>query len=277
MELQKLPIRLLAIVWLLVGFSLDVAATGPRIKADLFSANANTIYAMDFPPFVTTDLANGGIALELARTALAAEKLEVPIVSQPLARMLKYYLFQEQALAVISLPLKLGAEQQQQLVFVPLLRLKKYYYVQSGKQPQGGSWDDNLQAFANRVYGADPEEDVEAYRKAGIRVENGKLITLLEKLKGGSIDFVAAAQPAVDWYLQRNFSEDQALFTRLEPMAAEETLFVIFNKRHPQGEKIAGQFKAGLAAMLSNGQYRMLLEKHLGGSEAVERYTLPLP
>jgi len=162
------------------------------------------------------------------------------------------------------------------LIFVPLLRLKTYYYVHAGKHPHGWSWDNKLQVFANLVYGAEPEEDVDAYLKAGIRIENGKLITLLEKLKGGSIDFLAAVQPTVDWFLQRNFADEQAQFIRLEPMAGEQTIFAIFNKRHPQGEKIAGQFKDGLAAMVANGQYRMLLEKHLGGGEAVERYTLPL-
>ena len=59
-------------------------------------------------------------------------------------------------------------------------------------------------------------------------------------------------------------------------MSGEDTVYVIFNKKHPQGERVAKQFQARLATMIANGQYQALLEKHLGDSQAVERHTLPL-
>ena len=105
---------------------------------------------------------------------------------------------------------------------MPLLRLKKHFYVHHGKHPQGLPWHNDLNALADQVYGADPEENVDAYRKAGIRVETGKLLTLLEKLKGGQIDFIGDAEPAVDWFLQRNFGAEKSQFLRLEPAAGEE-------------------------------------------------------
>ncbi|MGY6277735.1 substrate-binding periplasmic protein [Methylomonas sp. MgM2] len=275
MTIQRLLIRLSASILILLWCSLEALATGPRIKPDLFSSNANTIYALDFPPFVTNDLANGGVALELANAALETEKIDAPIISQPLARMLKYYLFQEQALAVIGGHLNFSAQEKEQLIFLPLLRLKTHYFFNRGKHPQGLSWSGNLQAFANMVYGAYPEEDVDAYRQAGIRIQSGKLLTLLEQLKNGAIDFISEAAPAVDWFLTRNFSKDQSQFVRMEPAAGELTIFVIFNKKHPQGEAIANRFKNGLAAIVASGQYQDVLEKQFR-DDGMGRYTLPI-
>lgn len=275
MNIQEFLIRLIAPVLLISAFSFDAAATGPRIKQDLFTPDANAIYALDFPPFITTDLADGGLAVEMARSVLAAEKVSASVNSQPLARMLKYYLFQEQALAVIGAHLNFSAEEQKGLIFVPLLRLKKYFYVHQAKHPQGLPWNNDLQALANTVYGTDPEENIDAYRKAGIRTETGKLLSLLEKLKAGQIDFIGEAEPAIDWFLARNLAADKASFIRLEPTAGEETIFVIFNKKHPKGETTAKQFKSGLAAMVASGQYKTILEKYWAGV-GIERYTLPL-
>lgn len=276
MNIQKCLIGVALTVALVSFFCVDARATGPRIKQDLFTPNANAIHALDFPPFITTDLADGGIAMALVNSLLGAEKINASVSSQPLARMLKYFLFQEQALAVIGSHLKFSAEEKEQLIFVPLLRLKKYHYVHQSKHPDGLPANNDLKALANMVYGADAEDDVEAYTKAGIRVENGKLLTLLEKLKDGRIDFLADAEPAVDWFLERNLAADKNRFLRQETPAGEETLYVIFNKKHPQGEAIAKQFKAALAAMVANGQYKTMLEKYLGGVAGVERYTLPL-
>ena len=274
--MQKLLIRLFVPLLLLMGFSFDAVATGPRITQDLFIPDANTIYALDFPPFISTDVAGGGVVQELANAVFEAEKLSATIVPQPLARMLKYYLFQENALAIIASRLKFSAEEQKQLVFVPLLRLKNYYYVYRAKYPHGLAWNNDLQVFSKLVYGASHEDEIDAYRKAGIRVENGKLLTLLERLKDGQVDFISGAEPAIDWFLRRNFKADQTQFMRLEPMAGDQTIFVIFNKKHPQGETIAKQFQDGLARLIANGQYQTLLEKRLGGSEGLQRYTLPL-
>lgn len=276
MNLHTFSIRWFAAIWLIWIFTCDALATGPRIKQDLFTRNPNAIYALDFPPFISTGEEDGGMIPALVAKVLAAEKLSAAISSQPLARMLKYYLFQEQALAVIANPIRFSPEQRKQLIFVPLLRLKKHYYVHQTKHPDGLPWSGDLQALTNEVYGANPEEDVDAYNKAGIDVQTSNLLSLLEKLKDGTIDFIGDAEPAVDYYLQRNLSADKAKFMRLEPAAGEETVYIIFNKQHPAAETIAKQFQAGLAALIADGQYQTLLEHYLGGKQAVERYTLPL-
>ena len=85
MGMQKMLIRVLALLLLFAVFVFEANATGPRIKQDLFSPNVNTVYALDFPPFVTTDLAYGGLVLELANAVFETEKIDAPIISQPVS------------------------------------------------------------------------------------------------------------------------------------------------------------------------------------------------
>ena len=276
MKRQKYWAQLFGIVTMLALMTVNASATGPRIKQDLFAPNTNSIYALDFPPFISTELPDGGLATALTHTMLEADHVDAPITTLPLARMLKYYLTQENALALIGNHLSFSAEAQKELIFVPILRLKQYYYVHQSKHPQGLPWKGELQTLTNYVYGANPEQDVSRLQKAGILIETGKLLTLLEKLQTGQIDFLGENELAVDWFLQRNLATDKARFIRLEPMSGEDTVYVIFNKKHPQGETMAKQFQARLATMVTNGQYQALLEKQLGGAQAVERHTLPL-
>lgn len=276
MNIKRSLIRLFPIICLALVFSGNAFATGPRIKHDLFVRNPNAIYALDFPPFISTDNVDGGLAMALVRKILDAASISASVSSQPLARMLKYYLFEEQALAVVANHIQFRPKQREQLIFVPLLRLKRHYYVHQSKHPQGMPEQSELSALATWVFGANPEEDVQAYTKAGIDVETGNLLSLLEKLKEGRIDFIAEVEPAVDWYLQRNLSADKAQFIRVDPAVAEETIFIVFNKKHAEGESIAKRFQSTLAAFIAEGRYQALLEQYLGGGAAVERYTLPL-
>ncbi|WP_019867707.1 substrate-binding periplasmic protein [Methylovulum miyakonense] len=276
MDIKKRPARLAVLLLAIAVCPASVWATGPRIKQDLFTPNANVIYALDFPPFITTELAGGGIAIELVNTVLQAEKINAPINTLPSPRMLAYYILQEKALAAVGGHLHFTAEEQKSLVFVPLLRLQEHYYVYRPKHPQGLPWQGDLKALATYVYGANQKEDVAAYQQAGVKVETGNTLTLLEKLKAGQVDFIGGPELAINWYLDRNFAADKDKFSKLEPNAGEGTLFIIFNKKHPQGETLAKQFKKGLAALIANGQYQALLEKQLGGGDAVSRYSLPL-
>lgn len=276
MSTHQLSKRLSVMLLVIAIYPVTALATGPRIKQDLFTPNANAIYALDLPPFVTTELTGGGAAIELVNTVLQAQKIDATINTLPLVRMLKYYVLQEKALALIGSHISFSAEEQKNLIFVPLLRLKQHYYVYQPKHPDGLPWNGDLKTLANLSYGADPEENIGTYQKAGLKVETGKLLSLLEKLKSGQLDLLANSVLAVDWYLDRNFAADKARFSKLEPAAGAETLFMIFNKNHPEGAALAKQFQDGLTAIIANGQYKALLEKQFGGSEAVDRYILPL-
>lgn len=271
------PFKRLTVMLLVIAiYPVMAVATGPRIKQDLFTPNANAIYALDLPPFVTTELNSGGAAIELVNAVLRTQKIDATISTLPLARMLKYYVLQEKALALIGSHINFSPDEQKNLIFIPLLRLKQHYYVYQPKHPDGLPWHGDLKTLANLTYGANPEENVSNYQKAGLKVETGKLLGLLEKLKSGQLDLLANSALAVDWFLDRNFAADKAKFSKLEPAAGEETLFMIFNKNHPEGAELAKKFQEGLAAVIANGQYKALLEQQFGGNAAVEHYILPL-
>ncbi|WKJ91477.1 transporter substrate-binding domain-containing protein [Methylomonas montana] len=276
MNTNQLFKRLTVMLLVIAIYPVTALATGPRIKQDLFTPNTNAIYALDLPPFITTELTGGGAAIELVNTVLQAQKINATINTLPLVRMLKYYVLQEKALALIGSHIGFSADEQKNLIFVPLLRLKQHYYVYQPKHPDGLPWKGDLKTLANLTYGADPEENIGTYQKAGLKVETGKLLSLLEKLKSGQLDLLANSALAVDWFLDRNFAADKAKFSKLEPAAGEETLFMVFNKNHPEGAALAKQFQDGLTAIIANGQYKALLEKQFGGGEAVNRHILPL-
>jgi len=265
----------LTLSMLLICLAMIAHATGPRIKQDLFTANANTIHALDFPPFVSADLADGGMAIELVHAVLQAQKIDAAINTLPVAKMLKYYLFQDKALAAIGNNLGFSAEQQKDLIVIPLLTLKEYLYCYQAKYPQGLPWKGDLKTLTGMTYGAATEAPTARFEQAGIKIERGQILSLLEKLKVGKIDFLANSELAINWYLDRNLATEKAQFIRLEPALGQETLTIVFNKKHPQGETLAQKFKEGLAALKANGQYKALLQKHLGDDQTIERYLQP--
>ncbi|WP_404355858.1 substrate-binding periplasmic protein [Methylotuvimicrobium sp. KM1] len=261
MKLTKKPARfVLALMATLLSPAL-VSATGPRIKPDLFTDSANVIYALDAPPLITTELVGGGVALEIVKTVLERQNIEAPINTLPLSRMLKYYLFQENALALVGSPLSFTKDQQKSLIFIPLLRLQDHYFIYRPNQPEGLPWSGDLKALAGRVYGANPEEDINAYRQAGIKSITGNILSLLEKLQAGSVDFISDTELTVNWFLDKNLPTEKTSFIKLEPTAGERTLFIIFNKQHPKGEALARQFRQGLDAIIADGTYKKILEQ----------------
>ena len=257
-------------------FSASASATGPRIKLDMFTDSANVIYALDAPPFITTELSGGGVAIELVNRIMERQNIEAPINTLPLSRMLKYYLFQENALALIGSPLNFTKDQQKSLVFIPLLRLQDHYFIYRPHQSEGFPWPGDLKALAGRVYGATPEEDVNAYRQAGIKTITGNTLNLLERLQAGSVDFIGDTELAVDWYLDKSLSAEKPRFIKLEPAAGDRNLCIIFNKKHPEGESLAKQFRQGLDAIIADGTYQKILEQALGDNKAVSASVLPL-
>ncbi|MGD7034836.1 substrate-binding periplasmic protein [Methylotuvimicrobium buryatense] len=276
MKFTKNPFRLSIALIAILLFSANSSATGPRIKLDMFTDSANVIYALDGPPLITTQLSGGGVALELVNTIMERQNIQAPINTLPLSRMLKYYMFQENALALVGSPLSFTEDQQKSLIFIPLLRLQDHYFIYRPNQSEGFPWSGDLKALAGRVYGANPEEDVSAYRQAGIKTITGNTLNLLERLKSGSVDFIGDTELTVDWFLDKNLSTEKPRFIKLEPAAGERNLSIIFNKKHPEGESLAKQFRQGLDAIIADGTYQKILEQAFGENKAVSTSVLPL-
>ncbi len=254
-----------------------VSATGPRIKQDIFAPNPNQIYALDFPPFVTTELPTGGIAVELVTNLLKAQSLDAVINTLPVASMMKYYLLQEQALGLITSHLQINKEEQKDLIYIPLLQIQQYFYYFQAKHPEGLPWNGDLKTLAHLSFGVNEHENLEPYKKAEINLQTGKNSALYEKLHAGQLDFIADSPLTVNWYLDKHYLSEKTQFIKMQPKAGDELLYLIINKKHPQGDVIAKQFQMELGKMLTNDQYNTLLTQQLGNGQKLTEIFSPLP
>ncbi|TAJ76357.1 MAG: transporter substrate-binding domain-containing protein [Gallionellaceae bacterium] len=245
-------------------------ATGPRITHSLLSPETMEIYAVESPPLFSMEVAQQGFASEIVATALSAAGIDAAISILPLQKMVRYYLLQENAIAVTGSDLGFSADEKRELIFIPVFvtELKYIYY----KPANGGTekWNGELKNLKGFRYGAFEGENVSAYRNAGIQVEEGRALPLLKSLKAGKVDFIGLPGLTAAWLIDRHFPNEQDNFGAMQPAAGELPVYIIFNKKHPQGEAAANKFSAALANMLDDGRYLKILEKHLGKSDELK-------
>jgi polar amino acid transport system substrate-binding protein len=277
-------LRLLCVLGLLMLAALLttplVSATGPRVSASLFAPHANQIYALDLPPFIGSNLPSGGMNAEILRAALGTGQVEFVLNNLPLQTMLKYYLLQEKALAVLGRDMALSEDERDALIFVPLFVGQESYWYHAPSRPQLSAWNGKLEYLAGRSCGALKGEEVAPYQAAGIKVDYGRPKGLLEELIAGKLDLVRLPDPTIDWLIRHYFPRTQGAVVRLTPPIGDVPLFVVFNRQHPEGEAIAEKFRQELVKLLANGRYRKILEHHLPqGADldgAVKRLKLQL-
>lgn len=244
----------------------SAVATGPRVSADLFTPPVNEIFAVDLPPFVGSGLPGGGLAAEIVAAALTAVQVEAVLTPLPLSTMVRYYLTQENALAVLAPDLG-DAERVQGIVIPLFVALESYWYHRSADS-RPLDWEGCLASLAGHTYGAHRGEAVDAYRAAGIRVEHAWTRDLLRRLAQGRVDFIRLPDLTARWMIERHFPGRAAEFGRLTPAAGEQSLSVLFNQGHRDGGAMALRFRRGLGTILGNGRYLELLEAHLGRDPA---------
>ena len=252
---------------------LSALATGPRVTTALFSVDKEEIHTTDFPPYISSEVIDSGFVGEIINTALSDAKVDAVLTIHPLKRMSKYYLLQENALAVVGRHLTFTDKMKSDLIFVPIMVLEEKYYYYKPKHPEGLKL--NAETLKGLTYGAHHDEDVSRYAKIGTVVDEGSTVVLLQKLKSGEIDFISAPILTVKWLLKRYMPEDMEAFATTDDAGDDETLYMVFNRKHAEGKAAAAKFKAALAAMTKDGRYQKIVEKHLGGDH-VKRYMRSL-
>ena len=258
-QLILLPL-LLSFVFPLLAPS--ASATGPRVTTALFTPHANEIHTVDFPPYISTDVVDGGAVSEIIRTALKEAGIDAVISIHPLKRMVNYYLFQENALAGVGRHLHFSDVQKKELILIPLVVLQEQYFYYKPLHPQGLKLDaDHLKQL---VYGSHVDEDVSRYTAAGCAVKYGSTMSLFKQLKRGDVDFIEVTPLTVEWLLDRHMAADKAKFAHLPGAGDDEVLYMIFNRKHAGGEAAAARFKQALAGMVKDGTYGKILDKYLG-------------
>lgn len=256
---SKALIALVAITFACPG---SLFATGPRVTKALLSPNMSEIHTIDFPPYVSTEVIDGGAVSEIVRMALQKAGIDAVISTHPLPRMVSYYLLQEDALAVMERHLQFSEQEKKNLIFIPVMVMEEEYFYYKPRHPDGLKLD--AATLKQLTYGAHRGENVGGYEKAGTVVKYGTTMTLLKMLKSGEVDFIAVSPLSVEWLLNRYMPGENDNFSRIEEMAGSETLYVVFNRKHAQGEAAAQGFKKALDGMLQDGSYGRILDKHFG-------------
>ncbi len=271
--MKRSILSIVTITILLVSMFASVAsATGPRVTKSLFAIEANEIHALDFPPFLSTEVADGGPLSEIVHIALKQAEIDAVISTHPVQRMVKYYLMQEQALAVTGRHLNFSREARKDLIFIPLSVLSENFYYYKPAFPAGLRWNGKLALLKGKTYGAHKGENVSAFKAAGISVKEGRTITLLKMIASGEVDFAALPEPTLNWLVNKYMAGEKDHFAAMVTPAGKDVMYVVFNRKHPLGEASAAKFRSALATMVDDGSYAAIIQKHLGNGELLERY-----
>lgn len=266
-------VKFITAICVLTVLQMPAMATGPRVTPALFDSDAHEIYALDFPPFISTELAESGPIPDIVSQALSTPEHDVLINAQPLQRMVKYYLLEESGVASVGRYLDLSSAHSNTLVKIPVLVTSESYYYYRPNQKHGITWDGALKSLRDYRYGAHTGEPVEQLEKVGIAVTKGRSVPLLKKLKKGDVDFVSFPDLAAGWLFQRYFRGDESSFVRLGTARHESVVYVTFNLKHPQGEILANKFRNNLVKMLDDGRYGEIMSKHLGNSDHISAHS----
>jgi len=243
-------------------FASDVSATGPRITKSLLSPNENQIYSYDYPPFTTTDLEMGGMSTEIIDAVLQKINIDATQIIVPLQSMVKFYIHQEQPLAVYGKNLNFNQQQKKHLTFIPIGIMNSQYVFYKPAHKENVSWNGQLSSLAKYTYGASNGELVEEYKKENVKVKYARTHSLLKKLISKEIDFMKMSELNRIWMLDKHFPHEKSGFVVMNNSDKIEPVFIIFNKKHPQSSHIAKIFKKGLAEIVDSGEYLKIIKKY---------------
>lgn len=241
-------------------------ATGPRVTTSLFSAHHNQIHAVDFPPFVSSEVVDGGVISEIITEGMKRSNVDAVVTTHPVERMVYYYLLQEKVMAVAGSHFDFTKAQREQLIFVPVVSLEERYFYYMPSHPQGLNIENGTNLKGLR-YGAHQGEEIERYSKAGAEVVYGRTVTLLKKMQRGEVDFICAPPRSVEWLLNRYMKDEKENVIAMPGDAEAQTFYMVFNRQHPLGEAAAEKFRDALIAMEKDGTLARITSKHFGDGE----------
>ncbi len=238
-------------------------ATGPRISESLLSPNENQMYASDFPPFATTELATGGLNSEIIDAVLKISNIAAVQTVVPLPSMVKFHLIQDKALAIYGREPNFSKAVRESLIYIPIsVSTDNYIYYKPAHKTEL-NWEGDLKSFKGLTYGAYKGENVERLKEHGIDVKTGRVHSLLKKMVSNKVDFMKMSDLNREWMLDKYFSDNKDKFLKIKKSRIESPLFIIFNKKHSNGSLLAKKFKAGIFEIVKNGQYQNILKKYI--------------
>ena len=258
------------VILLILILALPLMATGPRITQSLISPNKKEIFALDMPPFISTEVENGGLVTEIVNAAFKKAKIDVVITILPLQSMLKYYLNQEDAFGIMGRHLGINQEESKSLEAIPIYMVKENYFYYKPLQKNALKYKNNLYNLKGLVYGASKGEGVSAYKKAGIKVKRARALSLFKKLQSGKVDFISMPVQSAEWFINNKFAKDKKEFVHMAAKSKTVDISLYLNLNHKDGKKSAQEFKKALSVIVKSGVYAEILAKHIKSSDEIK-------
>ena len=192
-------------VLLIIVLSTSLMATGPRVTQSLISPDKKEIFAIDLPPFISTEVEAGGALKEIVVAACKEADIDIFVTILPLQSMVKYYLTQENAIGIMGRHMGLSSKEKKSLVEIPLYEAKEKYLYYKPNHKQALSWDGKLKNFKGLTYGASKGEDFSKYKELGVKVKKARALSLFKKLKSGKVDFISVPGESAAWFIKKEF------------------------------------------------------------------------
>jgi len=262
--------RLNFLILLIFSLTIPLMATGPRVSTNFLTLDENEIYALDIPPFISTEVSGGGAISEIVNAAFSEEKMSIAITTVPLQSMIKYYFTQEKALAIMGRNLGVSEKDKKSLISIPLYIASENYLYYKPLHPKGLEFKGELLNLKGLTYGASKGEDTSSYKNKNIKVKKGRALSLFKKLKKGTIDFISMPSLSRQWFLEKHHSKDKNNFTVMEGISKTVAIKLYFNLNHSKGKEFSDSFKKGLRSIVQNGKYASILKKHIKNSSDVK-------
>lgn len=258
-------------VLLLILLPMPIMATGPRVTKSMLETPENEIFAVDEQPFLGLGSSpHRGLSAEILQSAFQAVNINVSLTLLPVAKMVDYYLYEENALAVFIQYQSIKTTQNDHLLLIPLLYDRYQYFYSKRQKPDGLIWNDSLNELKGLVYGSTPGEDTSKFNQAGLSVVKLKPRQLLKKLLAGEVDFLRMSELRMKWLLQTRIPQSHEDILAINNQGELIPKYVAFNIQHPNAERLAQKLKQGLLLIIENGQYATILKKYLNDDSEIQ-------
>ena len=258
------------IILIAMFLAMELFATGPRITSNFISPDRQEIFALDLPPFISTEVKEDGVLSAIIKHIAAEEKMDLLVTVVPLHSMMKYYLTQENALGIMGRHLGLSSADKSSLIEIPLFLANENFVYYKSANNKTIHYEGKLSSLTTFTYGASKGETTSKYKDAGIKVKKGRALSLFKKLKNGSVDFISFPSQSTRWFLEKNFAKDKENFKSIEHRSKSVSISLYFNSKHLDGKKNAQIFKKSLLKMLDNGKYADILKTYVQENKEIK-------